>query len=315
MIDFYNAFISYKHGPVDNKVAAHIQAQLEHFHIPAKIRKKTGKSRIQRIFRDKEELPITSNLSETIEDALRKSEYLIVICSPSTKESEWVKREIEFFLKTHTRDHILAVLSEGEPQDVLLPELLQEEVTVLQPDGSTRTFLQDKEPLCCDYRTSFRKADKEELPRLAAALIGCSYDELMNRRRAYQMQRITVLGLILTVLALGFSGYVIRSNMRIQKSYDDTLKNQSIYLANESRKLLESEQRIEAIQLALAALPSDGDDRPVTAEAIRALTDATLAYVPVSGASIHSVWDYRASSTIRDIQLSPKKTSLTARDA
>ena len=315
MIDFYNAFISYKHGPVDNKVAAHIQSQLEHFHIPGKIRKKTGKKRIQRIFRDKEELPITSNLNDTIEDALQKSEYLIVICSPNTKESVWVKREIEFFLKTHTRDHILTVISEGEPQDVLLPELLEEEVSILQPDGTTRTVLREKEPLCCDYRMSFRKADKEELPRLASALIGCSYDELMNRRRAYQMQRITILGLILTALTLGFSGYVIRSNMKLKKSYDDTLRNQSIYLANESKKLLESEQRIEAIQLALAALPSEGNDRPVTAEAIRALTDATLAYVPISGNSIHSVWTYAASSTIRDIQLSPDHSSLAARDA
>jgi len=315
MIDFYNAFISYKHGPVDNKVAAHIQTQLEHFHIPGKIQKKTGKKRIQRIFRDKEELPITSNLSDTIEDALSKAEYLIVICSPNTKESVWVKREIEFFLKTHTRDHILAVISEGEPQDVLLPELLVEEVSVLQPDGTTKSFLREKEPLCCDYRLPFRKADKEELPRLAAALIGCSYDELMNRRRAYQMQRVTILGLVLSLLAFAFAGVVLRSRMRLQSSYDDTLRNQSIYLANESKRLLSNEQRIEAIQLALAALPSEGEKRPVTAEAVRALTDATLAYSPLSGSSIHAVWNYRVSSLVQTFTLPKDRSSLACLDA
>ena len=314
MIDHYNAFISYKHAPLDNKVAAHIQSQLEHFHIPGKIRKKTGMKRIQRVFRDKDELPITSDLSSTIAHALENSDYLIVICSYSTCQSEWVKREIEYFLRNHSRSQILAVLAEGEPYEVLPEELTKEEVQVVQPDGSTATFLRDKEPLCCDYRMSFRKADKEELPRLAAALIGCSYDELMNRRRAYQMQRITILGITLTVLALGFSGFLINSRMQIQKNYEKSLRNQSIYLANESRQLLDDEKRIEAIHLALAALPSEDSDRPVTAEAIRALSDATLAYYPLSGSNIEAVWNYQVASRIDQFLLSPDKSSLSTHD-
>ena len=99
MIDFYNAFISYKHAPLDSKVAEHVQRNLEHFVIPANIKKKTGRKKIERIFRDKDELPITSDLTDTISNALEKAEYLIVICSPNTKKSMWVKREIQFFLK------------------------------------------------------------------------------------------------------------------------------------------------------------------------------------------------------------------------
>ncbi|MBR5417306.1 MAG: toll/interleukin-1 receptor domain-containing protein, partial [Clostridiales bacterium] len=165
MIDHYNAFISYRHAPLDIKVAEHIHSKLEHFHIPAKIRKKTGMKRIQRIFRDKDELPITSDLTDTISHALMHSDYLIVICSKSTCESTWVKREIELFLKSHSRDHILAVLAEGEPYEVLPEELLKEEVKIVNADGSISTYLRDKEPLCCEYRQSFRKADKDELPR------------------------------------------------------------------------------------------------------------------------------------------------------
>ena len=50
----YNAFISYKHAPLDNKVAAEIEKQLERYHIPKKIQKKTGIKKIERIFRDKD---------------------------------------------------------------------------------------------------------------------------------------------------------------------------------------------------------------------------------------------------------------------
>ena len=38
MIDFYNAFISYRHAPLDIKIAEHIQKQLEHFHVPHKLK-------------------------------------------------------------------------------------------------------------------------------------------------------------------------------------------------------------------------------------------------------------------------------------
>ena len=66
----YNAFISYKHADLDNKIAAYVEKHLERYHIPAKIRKKTGIKKIERIFRDTDELPITSDLTGTIEEAL-----------------------------------------------------------------------------------------------------------------------------------------------------------------------------------------------------------------------------------------------------
>lgn len=48
------------------------------------------------------------------------------------------------------------------------------------------------------------------------------------------------------------------------------------------------------LAVALAALPADdNDDRPVTAEAMRALTDATLAYTSLSGNNISAVWNYQ----------------------
>ena len=131
MIDHYNAFISYKHAELDNKIAEHVQKKLEHFHIPAKIQKQTGKKKIERVFRDKDELPITSDLTETISYALEHADYLIVICSTNTKKSIWVKREIEFFLKTHDRSHILTVLCDGEPYDVIPEELTTQEKTVI----------------------------------------------------------------------------------------------------------------------------------------------------------------------------------------
>ena len=118
----YNAFISYRHHPEDIKVAETIHRSLERFKVP-KALKQQGKS-IERIFRDKEELPITSSLTDTITMALRNSDYQIVICSTHLKDSYWVQREIETFLQTHTKDKVLTVLVDGDnPYDVI-PEIL-----------------------------------------------------------------------------------------------------------------------------------------------------------------------------------------------
>ena len=50
MIDFYNAFISYRHAPLDSKIAEHIQKQLEHFHVPHNLKSHIEHDKITRIF-------------------------------------------------------------------------------------------------------------------------------------------------------------------------------------------------------------------------------------------------------------------------
>ena len=280
MIDHYNAFISYKHAPLDNKVAAEIQTRLERFRIPKAIQKSSGIKKINRIFRDKEELLITSDLNETIEQALLHSDFLIVICSHATKESIWVQREIEFFLKTHSKNQVLTVVAEGEPVDVV-PQILQErEVTVTLDDGSEEVATVPMEPLSCDYRGDFRKARKEELPRLVAAMLGCSYDELKQRQRQYRMRRMIAAFSAAGLLLAGLSVYDAWSAKQIHENYIQSLRNQSQYLSAESIALLENGDRMNAMLLALEALPKDDDDeRPVIAEAEYALSQAVNAYI------------------------------------
>ena len=184
MIDHYNAFISYKHEPKDIAIARNVQKSLERYRIPKKLRESTGVNKIDRIFRDTDELPLTSDLSETIYDALDKSDYLIVICSTKTKESQWVNREIEYFISKHSRKNVLTVLVDGEPSEVVPEILTYEEKTIIDEDGNEKVIRKDLEPLSCDYRKSIKEGNKKELPRLVSTLIGCGYDELMNRQKA-----------------------------------------------------------------------------------------------------------------------------------
>ena len=75
--------------------------------LPREIQKKCGKKRLNRVFRDEEELGVASDLFHEIEANLKETEFLLVICSPRIMESKWCRREIETFIRYHGRENIL----------------------------------------------------------------------------------------------------------------------------------------------------------------------------------------------------------------
>ncbi len=257
----YSAFISYRHNEKDTKTAKAVQNGIENFRIPAQLKKKTGISRFERVFRDEDELQLSASLSGKLEKALDGSDYLIVICSPQYKESKWCLHEIEYFLEKHDRSHILCVLSDGEPPEVF-PEILMEET----------------EPLACDFRGDLKEAGKTELLRLASVMLGCEYDDLVRRQEQYRRKRLAaLLGIILCLSAAAIS-YLLYSNARIRENYRQAQMQESRTLAAQSLNQLSDYNRQTAVRTALSALPDVGRERPAVAEAQYALTKASYAY-------------------------------------
>lgn len=270
----YNAFISYNHNPRDMKIARTLQQRLENYKIPEDIKSNTSTEKIERIFLDKGELEASGDLNKAILDALGNSDHLIVICSPESRDSIWVQREIEFYLQSHSIDSILTVITEGEPFDVI-PEILLYEETTDEEGISKRVSL---EPLSADYRLPINQANKEELPRIASAIIGCRYDDLMQRQKAYRLRRnMTILSMASMVLVAS-AMYLVWSNHQIKTNFNNSLREQSINLALQSERALTSGDRLGAIRYALDGLPSEGNDRPVVSSAVKALADATRIY-------------------------------------
>ncbi len=197
---YYDAFISYRHSELDSFVAKTLHRQLESFKLPANVARKLrendeeNREKITRIFRDQDELPLVSNLGDPILDALKKSEYLIVICSPRLRESMWCKKEIETFISLHDRDHVLLVLIEGEPETSFPEELLYKEVEEVTESGTTLKKRIPVEPLAADVRGSskgeVKKKIKTEMLRLLAPMFGCGYDDLKQRHKERRMRRI-----------------------------------------------------------------------------------------------------------------------------
>ncbi len=71
----------------------------------------------RRIFRDVNQLAYTPDLQATIEEALEQSRFLVVIASEESLDSEWVQREISWWLIHHTRSTLLVLDVEHAPDD------------------------------------------------------------------------------------------------------------------------------------------------------------------------------------------------------
>ena len=273
----YSAFISYRHVDPDQIIAKRIQRSIETFHVPAEYRREKDRKHLRKAFRDSDELSLDKDLASGIDYALSRSEFLILILTPLYKQSKWCLHEIDEFLKTHDRKNILCVLADGEPADVL-----PESITHIPPD-SVSDEITYTEPLCADYRLDRITAERLELPRLLSSMLNCSYDDLMKRQAVYRRKRfLKISGVALITLAL-IIFLQVRNTLSLNKSYENTLYSQSQTLAAQSLQHLSDFNRESALSLSLLALPDgsrESSRKPVTAEALHALSKATYVYQP-----------------------------------
>lgn len=98
------AFISYSRA--DQAVAIDIQKRIEKYAYPKEWVTEDNfpydEKFVRSIFLDLTDLSVKArDFTEEIREHLRESRYLIVICTQNSAKSEFVKREIDYFLSTH----------------------------------------------------------------------------------------------------------------------------------------------------------------------------------------------------------------------
>ena len=275
----YEAFISYKHNSIDDKVATDVQKCIEHYKIPKELQKKTGIRRFRKVFRDTTELSVTEDLSSDIELALKNSNFLIVICSERTSSTPWVKREIEMFLQYHDKNHILTVLVDGKPKEVI-PDILQkEETAITDSDGNTIKTEKKLDPLPCDYRKGFKKARREEIPRIISRMLDCNYDELIKRESRDRQKRyftITAITFCLSSIAIL---YLLWSNFEIRRNYRESIRQKAVNTSALMNDYLDKGHRIAAIKLGIESVESlKEDELSLAPELLKELEEAIGLY-------------------------------------
>lgn len=310
----YIAFISYRHKSLDMRIAVRVHRMIEQFRVPRSLH--ASRKRLGMVFRDQDELPVTSDLSADIREALDHSEFLIVICTPDTPQSQWVCREIDYFLEHHDQQRVLTVLAAGEPQEAIPPALTR----IVDENGE---WVRDVEPLSADVRAESERAAsrklKREINRIFAAMLGCSFDALVMREQRRQRRRLAVGFSLALAVAIGFSALQMWNNARIRE-VNDQLEIRNRELSEEKAATQLRESRLltinsvdalaagdaqEAIRSAVEALPRDArDDRPYYAPAEQALVSALGVFDPNSPQYMITGTRLEQSTAIVDYALS-----------
>lgn len=208
----YRAFISYSHA--DARVVEWLHRALEAYRIPAKLvgfETALGPvpARLGSLFRDRNELPAAGDLSAELLGALKRSQFLIVVCSPAAARSTWVNEEVRQFKLLHGGKRgggtarVLALIVDGDPADpqisACFPPALKFHVL---PGG---TISNDPvEPIAADIRP---EGDGKKLAKLklVAGLTGLPLDALVQREAARRQQRLVLVAAVSLVLAVAMA--------------------------------------------------------------------------------------------------------------
>ena len=192
----YWAFISYSHA--DAKWGDWLHAALETYRVPSRLVRKAKApgavpKRIFPVFRDREELASSSSLGENIQNALRLSRALVVICSPRAAASRWVNEEIKLYKSMGREDRVFCLIVDGEPNASAASGLLE---------CFPASLREPAEPIAADSREG-KDGKRNALLKLIAGIIAVPYDELRQRERQRQIrQRIRAATLALGVAAV-----------------------------------------------------------------------------------------------------------------
>ena len=224
----YYAFISYSHK--DKKWGDWLHHSLETFTVPKRLAGKQTLAgvvpqKIAPIFRDREELPTSSDLGSMINQALEDSRYLIVICSPDSARSRWVNEEVLAYKRMGRANRILAIIVDGEPNaaDKGFPQVQECFCDALkyELDANQQLSLSRSEPIAADARPG-KDGKPDARLKLIAGLLGIGFDELKQRELQRRQKRLLITSIVSISIAvitifLAISAYIARNEAVMQR--------------------------------------------------------------------------------------------------
>jgi WD40 repeat protein len=273
----YWAFISYSH--TDKEWGDWLHKALETYRVPSRLVGKTSRdgtipSRIFPVFRDREELPVSSDLGTNISEALRESRYLIVVCSPRSARSRWVGEEIKAFKSLGREDRILALIVDGEPNAAdgkpgFSPEdeCFHEALRYRWSESGEATAI-PTEPIAADAREGKDGRNNAKL-KLLAGLLAVNYDDLKQRDHERRLRRARRIGIAALALVVIFAGLAVWAILAAREAAWQRTQTQRLLVATDSaraQELFDRGDAATALAFLARAAEQDPDERSVAAE-------------------------------------------------
>jgi eukaryotic-like serine/threonine-protein kinase len=195
----YYAFLSYSHK--DSELADWLHRELERFRVPHALAGKLTANgvvprRLTPVFRDQQDLSAGGELADEIKAALAASQFLVVLCSPTSARSRWTNAEIESFKRTRPEGCVLAAVISGEPFASDIPGREAEEcfppALRYKYDRRGHRTAKRAEPLAADFRDG-GEGRRVAFLKLVAGMLGVGLDELVQRDQTRRSRRLAML--------------------------------------------------------------------------------------------------------------------------
>ena len=226
----YRVFISYSHA--DRVWARRLGKLLETWRVPGRLVGSTTPMgvvppRLGPVFRDRDELPASSELGATIAAALEDSASMVVVCSPAAARSRWVDEEIRRFKALGRADRVFAFIVDGDPEATDEERQCFPRALRFRVDGAGTITGQPSEPIAADARPE-GDGPRRAQTRLLAGLLGVGYDALRQReqhRRNRRLVAITAASLVgmAVTLALAVSARIAQEDAERRRGQAEQL--------------------------------------------------------------------------------------------
>jgi tetratricopeptide (TPR) repeat protein len=204
-MSLYDAFISYSHAK-DKPIAAALQSVVQ------KLGKPWYWRRALRVFRDDISVSARPHLWPSIEQALGQSRFFILLACPETVTSQWVIKEIAYWLEHNSIDTLLIAVTDGE--------LVWEDVA-----GGFHASAKTRLPKCVDLRAYRNGANPRDAKFIelaadfAAAIHGTPKEDLLSKEVRQQRRALTLAwstAVSLLVLA-GAAGWELKGALKAER--------------------------------------------------------------------------------------------------
>ena len=215
----YAGFLSYSHS-VDEDLAPALQTSLEQFG------RVWYRRRALRIFRDTANLAATPDLWNSIQQALARSDWFILLASPESARSIWVRREVDWWLTNRSPARVIVVVTAGLVAWDEATGLVDERRTDALPPAFAERRL--PEPLWVDLRTlraaeSADPAYQAAVIDIAATLHGRPKDDLVgeqihqHRKRRRWIAAAAMTLVLLTLTSVITAGVAVTQRSRAEE--------------------------------------------------------------------------------------------------
>ncbi len=195
----------------DEELAGKLADSIRRYRLPRGVRLPKDGLDYRRILLERAE----GEFTDEVRQRLRACRFLVLICSPETRDHPGILDRLRYFRHTRGKESIIAAIAEGEPVDSFPESFIEKKaVRYIRPDMTVAERIETIEPVAADLRADSHRRWREvlhyETVRIIASVLGLHPDALEQRHRSRRRKTIAAVLAVVGTVCLAAAGIFLR---------------------------------------------------------------------------------------------------------